>query len=93
MNTPHLEQHSWLDEAKRFIEYWEQATEEIRSRALNPKECSVISELFHQDSDGLLLRRPVEISDEQIVTRLDQLDNKLNTSLAMVCSVHQKIDE
>ncbi len=93
MNSPQVGQHSWVDEAKQLIEYWEQATEEIRSRTLNPKECSVISELFHQDSDGLLLRRPVEISDDQIITRLEQLDNKLNTSLAMVCSIHQKIDE
>jgi hypothetical protein len=88
MDTHKVEKDKWLSEVEQFIDYWEHAAEEIQERALHPDECSDISEMFQQDSDGLLLRRPVDVSEHEILTRLDQLDSKLNSSLAMVCTTH-----
>ena len=90
MDTHMVEKDKWLAEVESFIKYWEQATEEIQSRSLHPGECNDISEMFQQDSDGLLLRRPVGVSEQEILDRLEQLDSKLNSSLAMVCTTHQK---
>ena len=80
----------WLDELERFIFHWEKETETIKERALDPNECSKITDVFHRDSDGLLVRRPVSIADEEIFTRLEQLDGKLNSVLAMVCTSELK---
>lgn len=89
MDTHIVDKDKWLSEVEQFIDYWENATEEIQERALHPDECSDISEMFQKDSDGLLLRRPTDVSDQEILTKLDQLDSKLNSSLAMVCTTHQ----
>ena len=77
----------WLTEVENFFSYQENATAEIRTRSLNPDECNDISEMFQHDSNELLLQRPSHVSDEQVITRLEQLDNRLTTSLAMVCKV------
>jgi hypothetical protein len=92
MDTHMVEKDKWFTEVEQFFSYWKKATEEIQERSLHPNECSDISEMFQQDSDGLLLRRPVGISDQEILSKLDQLDSKLNSSLAMVCTTHQKND-
>ena len=77
---------NWLDEMEQFISRWEMETETIKNKSLDPEECDNISALFHKDSDGLLVRRPVGISDEEIITRLERLDGKLGSALAMVCT-------
>ena len=81
---------NWLDELERFISLWEQETETIRQKTLDIKQCNDIAEVFHRGSNGLLIRRPVGISDEEIYTRLEKLDGKLNSVLAMVCSSELK---
>ena len=90
MDTHIVEKDKWLSEVEQFFRYWEQANEEIQERSLHPDECSDITEMFQQDSEGLLLRRPVGVSDQDILTRLDTLDSKLTSSLAMVCSPPMK---
>lgn len=79
-------ERDWLVELEKFISHWEQETETIKERILDPEECGKITDIFHRDSDGLLVRRPVDISDEEIFTRLEQLDNRLGSALAMVCT-------
>jgi hypothetical protein len=75
-----------LDEFERFISKWEMETNSIKEKSLAPEECDHISSLFHKDSDGLLVRRPVGVSDEEIINRLDRLDGKLDSVLAMACT-------
>ena len=77
---------TWLDEFERFISHWEQETEDLKGRMLDHQECNSITDIFHRDSDGLLVRRPVEISDKEILTRLERLDGQLSSVLAMVCT-------
>jgi len=81
-----IEKH-WLEELESFISHWEQETEMIREKALPPDECVKISDVFKRDSDGLLVRRPVGVTDHTVMSRLEALDNKLTTTLAMACSV------
>lgn len=76
----------WLEELEQFISHWEQETELIKEKQLELDECNEITDVFHRNSDGLLVRRPVEISDEEIFTRLERLDGKLSSALAMVCT-------
>jgi hypothetical protein len=92
MDTHMVEKDKWLSEVEQFFSYWEKANEEIQERSLHPKECSDISEMFQQDSDGLMLRRPVSVSETEVLARIDLLDSKLNSSLAMVCSTQHKKD-
>ena len=77
---------NWFDELEHFISRWEMETQTIKDKSLNPEECDNISALFHKDSDGLLVRRPVGISDEEIFSRLERLDGKLGSVLAMACT-------
>ena len=77
---------NWFDELEQFISRWEMETQTIKDKSLNPEECDNISALFHKDSDGLLVRRPVGISDEEIFSRLERLDGKLGSVLAMACT-------
>lgn len=86
MNMESDIERDWFNELEKFISHWEQETETIKERILDPNECSEITDVFHRDSDGLLVRRPVEISDEEIFTRLERLDSKLSSALAMVCT-------
>ncbi len=83
-------ERNWLDELERFISRWEMETETIKDKVLDPEECDNISTLFQKDSDGLLVRRPVGISDEQILTRLERMDSKLSSVLAMACTSELK---
>jgi len=75
----------WLHEFESFMSHWEQETESIKERSIDTKECCKISDGFHRDSDGLLARRPVGLSEGTVFSRIDQLDHKLNSALAMVC--------
>lgn len=86
MNMESDIERDWFNELEKFISHWEQETETIKERTLYPNECSEITDVFHRDSDGLLVRRPVGISDEDIYTRLEKLDNRLGSALAMVCT-------
>ena len=92
MDTHMVDKDKWLSEVEQFFKYWEKATEEIQERSLHPDECSDISEMFQQDSNGLMLRRPPSVSEADVLVRIDMLDSKLNSSLAMVCSTHHKKD-
>ena len=86
MNMESDIERDWFNELEKFISHWEQETETIKERILDPNECSETTDVFHRDSDGLLVRRPVEISDEEIFTRLERLGSKLSSALAMVCT-------
>jgi len=90
MSTESDVEENWLDELEKFISHWERETETIKERTLDPEECNKISDVFHRDSDGLLVRRPVGISDDEIFTRLERLDGKLSSALAMVCASELK---
>jgi hypothetical protein len=76
----------WLEELEQFISHWEQEAELLKEKQLDLNECNEITDVFHSNSDGLLVRRPVEISDEEIFTRLERLDGKLGSALAMACA-------
>ena len=86
MNMETDNKQHWLEELEQFITHWEQETELLKEKQLDLNECDEITDVFHRNSDGLLVRRPVEISDEEIFTRLEQLDNKLGSVLAMACT-------
>lgn len=90
MNMDADVERNWLDELEEFISHWERESEIIKERTLDPEECSKISDVFHRNSDGLLMRRPVGISDDEIFTRLERLDGKLSSALAMVCTSELK---
>jgi len=90
MNMDADVERNWLDELEKFISHWERESEIIKERTLDPEECSKISDVFHRDSDGFLMRRPVGISDDEIFTRLERLDGKLSSALAMVCASELK---
>jgi alpha-N-acetylglucosamine transferase len=81
------ERKHWRSELEHFIAHWEQETEQIKEKILNPEECSKISKCFHNDSNGLLVRKPVDIADTSYFNRLNELDSKLNSALAMVCTM------
>ena len=81
----------WREEVEHFIAHWEHETESIKQRMLHPDECTKISDLFHKDSDGLLVKRPVVIADNEVFSRLERLDDKLNAALAMSCTTSKKI--
>jgi len=77
---------TWQDEFEQFISHWEGETHSIMNRSLNNEECDNISALFTKGSDGLLLRKPVDISNDEIFSRLEQLNGKLGSILAMACT-------
>lgn len=81
---------NWLEELERFIYLWEQEAESIKQKTLNLNECNDIAEVFQRGSNGLLVRRPLGISDEEIYSRLEKLDGKLNSVLAMACKSELK---
>ena len=76
---------SWMEELDNFISSWENEVEIIRQKSLDLDQCNTISEMFQKSSNGLLIRRPAGLSDEEIFSRLEQLDNKINSVLAMAC--------
>ena len=86
MNMEADVERNWLDELERFISHWEREAETIKDKELDLVQCENISDLFHNDSDGLLVRKPIGISDEEILTRLEKLDGKLGSVLAMACT-------
>ena len=75
---------NWKNEFENFISHWEKEVEILKGRTLDLDECCRISDLFRKDRDGLLINKPLELSDE-IFLKFDQLDNKLCSALAMVC--------
>jgi len=80
----------WWDEFEKFISRWEGETQSIMEKSLNPEECNKINDIFHRDSDSIMVRRPADISDEEIITRLEELDGRLNSVLAMACTSELK---
>jgi len=76
----------WLEELEQFITHWEQKAELLKEKQLDLNECNEITDVFHSNSDGLLVKRPLGISSEEIFTRLEQLDGKLGSVLAMACT-------
>jgi hypothetical protein len=75
---------SWLEELETFIARWEQETQMIQAKTLDLEECHRISHAFYEDEDVLLVKRPPGVSDD-VFLRLEELENKLNSTLAMVC--------
>ena len=75
----------WLSDLEGFISHWEQETEMIKHRVLNPDECWEISRSFQENCQSLLVRKPVGMHDD-VLSKIERLDDKLNTSLAMVCT-------
>ena len=80
----------WLEELDRFILHWEQETEILKAKQLDISQCDEITDNFHSNSDGLLLQKPADIDDEIIFSRLEKLDGKLHSVLAMACTSEMK---
>ena len=83
----------WRLNVENVISRWERETETLKDKTLNPDECHKISDMFHKDTNWLLVRKPAETIDDDIITRLDQLDNKLNSTLAMACGFSDSEEE
>ena len=81
---------NWWNEFEKFISHWEGESQSITEKSLDPNECNKITDIFHRDSNGLMVRRPVDIPDEKIQTRLEKLDSRLNSVLAMACTSELK---
>ena len=77
-------ERNWLNDFEHFLLRWEQETEGIKEKTLDPDECFRISEMFHKDWNGLVIRKPVNVAGD-FFNRFEQLDHKLTTTLAMVC--------
>ena len=85
---PSGDQH-WLMDFENFFNHWEREVEILKTQELGLDDCSKITEDFHRSWDGLLVRRSVSMSEVDFA-RFQQLDNKLNTALAMVCGYSRK---
>ena len=79
-------EENWLREIEDFISFWEKEIEDIMEKKLDPQECHMISKKFSRERDFLLSRKPVGVSDENLVSRLQPLNSKLNISLAVALS-------
>jgi hypothetical protein len=79
---------SWQEEFDNFIAHWEEETRIIRDKTLELEECHKISSIFREDQDALLMRRPPGVSEE-IFLKLEELENKLNSTLAMACTFNE----
>ncbi|MEM0467389.1 MAG: hypothetical protein QXL17_06995 [Candidatus Thermoplasmatota archaeon] len=88
---PEDESKNWRQEAEYFITRWEIETEQIKEKELDPEQCCQISDTFHRDTEGLLVKKPATPVHHDILVRLDQLENTLNTTLAMVCTCSKEI--
>jgi hypothetical protein len=80
MNT----ERNGVNDLDTFIEHWEKEVERLKEQTLGFDECCKISDGFHRDWNGLLVRRTTSLSDNEYI-RLQELDTKLNSALAMVC--------
>ncbi len=85
------ESKTWRQEAEYFITRWEIETEQIKEKNLDPDQCCQISDTFHRDADGLLVKKPAAPIHNDIVARLDRLENTLHSTLAMVCTCSKKL--
>jgi hypothetical protein len=77
---------NWLNKFENFIIRWEEEARALTEQMLDPDECLQISDDFKKELDGLLIRKPLIISDEDISKRWERLDGKLNSILAMICT-------
>jgi len=73
----------WYAELEEFISRWENEAEELKQKKLSTDECTMISKMLQKGEDELLLKRPAGFSDLTVSHKLDDLDKKLNSSLAM----------
>jgi len=79
---------TWMQDFQEFISFWEKEVDVLKERKLDSEECCEIADLFHRDRDLLLCRRPTTMFEEEIISRLEPLANKLDASLAMaLCSI------
>ncbi|MFH1101275.1 MAG: hypothetical protein V1726_04485 [Methanobacteriota archaeon] len=82
---------TWMQDLQEFISYWEKEVDVLKERKLDSEECCEIADLFHRDRDLLLCRRPTNVFEEEVVSRLLPLTSKLDVSLAMaLCSIKLK---
>ncbi len=65
--------------------HWEIETAHMKNQTIEPSECQRISDHFHKDVDGLLVRCPPGPAHSSEISRLQALDNKLSTTIAMAC--------
>ena len=87
-------EETWMRELQEFISHWENEVNSIQEQQLDSRECSNIVEHFQRERDLLLCKKPVGISDEHSVIRLEPLANKLDASLAMaLCSIKKRESE
>ncbi|MCK5260941.1 MAG: hypothetical protein KAJ44_02055 [Thermoplasmatales archaeon] len=85
MAIPSDVEGNWRNEVEKLFSHWEQETEIIKDMTIDMEECSRVSDGFHREWNGLLVRRPVGLTDDEVYTKLEKLDNKLNSTLAMAC--------
>jgi hypothetical protein len=79
-------EQQWLEEFDHFIFYWEQEAELSKEKQLSLSKCNEITDIFHKNSDGLLIKKPGHITEKEILTRLQQVNEKLNCVLAIACA-------
>ncbi len=82
-------QKNWLTDMQNFISHWEGEAESISQKDLNPDECTKLSNDFRKEWNGLMLRRPMDLSEQEFTTTLKKLDNKLNSNLAIACKSYE----
>ena len=78
----------WTKDFQNFLEYWLNEVDVLKEKHLGSEECYQISDLFQRDRNILLCMRPTSISDDELVSKLQPLTQKLDTSLAIaLCSM------
>lgn len=83
MDSQPLEGENWYAEVEDFFVRWNEEADSIKEKVLDSIECSAITKMYHKNQDDLLLRRPVDLADQTLMRRFEELDNKIQSSLAM----------
>jgi len=73
----------WMKEFYDFVSHWEKEIDSLKSMKINPEECNLICESFHKDKNMLLCRKPSSFNDDELISKLNPLVNKLDSCLAM----------
>lgn len=81
---------AWATDFEEFMAYWVKAVDVLKEKHLGSEECTEITLLFHRDRDLLLCTRPSNISDDDLVSKLQPLEQKLDASLAIALTSMRK---
>jgi len=85
------DEEKWSLDLQQFISHWEKEVDGLQEKQLDSDECGEIVEQFHKTKDMLLCQRPVNLTDDNVLSKLEPLTNKLDNSLAMaLCSISVK---